>query len=71
VIVWQVHDVEAEAARGGDTTISALVRVEQQQLRTGHQRGADERLGARVLVIAVHDDEPGAHASQRIARAFV
>lgn len=71
MVLGQVHDVESEATRDGDSTIAVAVGVEQQQLRAGHERRPDECFRARVVVVAVHDDEPGPHPQQRFARAFV
>ena len=71
MVVGQVHDVEPKSSRGGHAPLAVPARVEQHQLRAGHECGPDERLGTGVVVTAVHDDEPGAHAKQRIACAFM
>ena len=71
MIFRQVHDIEAEAPRDGDAAITVSIGVEQQQLRAGHEGGPDERFGAGIRVITIHDDEPGSNAAQRSACALV
>jgi len=71
VIIRQVHEIEAELSRDGDTAVGVPARVEEQQLRARHERGSHERFGARVRVITVDDDEPGPHAPERSARGLM
>lgn len=66
-----MDDVKPEATRDIDPAVAVARRVEEQQSRAGHQGGADERLGAGIRVIAVHDNEPGTNTPQRGARDFL
>jgi len=71
VIVREVDHVQSQATCDVHATGSVPGRVEQQQLRAGHEHRADERLAAGLLVVTVQNDEPGAHAAQRRAGDLV
>lgn len=71
MVIWQVHDVESQPPGDIHAAVGVTARVEQQELRTRHERRPDERFGAGIAVVAVHHDEAGPHAAQRSARSFV
>ena len=71
VVVGQVHHVQPQSACDVHADGGVPGRVEQEQLGAGHERRPDEGLAAGVAIIAVHDDEPRPHATQRSTRDFV
>lgn len=71
MVVGQVDHIQPQPSRDVHTHGGVPGRVEQQQLRAGHERRPDERLAAGVVIVAVDDDEPGPHAAQRGTRDLV
>ena len=67
MIVGEVDHVQPQAARDVHATGGMPGRIEQQELRAGHEHRADERLAAGLVVVTVQNDETGAHAAQRSA----
>ena len=64
MIVGEVDHVQPQAARDVHATGGMPGRIEQQELRAGHEHRADERLAAALVVVTVQNDETGAHAAQ-------
>ena len=65
-----VHNGNAESFGEVTEVAAGSSRSEQQYLASRHDRGPDEALRARLVVIAIDDDETRAHAKQRVSRWF-
>lgn len=62
------EDGETEPAGECGTVARPVIGGDEQHARSGHQRGAEKGVLARLLVIAVDECEPGMDATQRLAR---
>ena len=71
VLLRHVDDAKADAIAELRAISGAALRAKEQDVRTGHDRGPDELVGAGLLVIAINENEARADAHERRADPLV